>query len=224
MSKYVKDLITKDLRKRLDGVEDALLVDVIGLENNKNVALRQRLRKKNIHLLVVKNSLARRATEGTRLALGVRRREGTLAAVWGGEDIISLAKEVIKIAEDKEFEKFKPKGGVMDGQPLAADQVKAVSKWPSRQEQLSILVGQILSPGAKLSSQLLGAGAKLASQIKKKSEGEDSRVKPVESSDCGSAFNISAIRNPTIRNNKYIHGPSTRKGKHGHVHCDVGIC
>jgi len=35
------------------------------------------------------------------------------------------------------------------------------------------LVGQILSPGANLSSQLLGAGAKLASQIKKKSdEGE----------------------------------------------------
>ena len=35
MSKFVKDLITKDLRKRLDGVEDALLVDVIGLENEQ---------------------------------------------------------------------------------------------------------------------------------------------------------------------------------------------
>ena len=90
--------------------------------------------------------------------------------MWGGEDIISLAKEVINIAEDKEFEQFTPKGGVMDGQPLAGDQVKAVSKWPSRQEQLSILGGQILSAGAKLSGQLLGAGSKLASQIKKKSE------------------------------------------------------
>ncbi len=96
-----------------------------------------------------------------------------MALVWGGEDIISLAKEVVKIAEDKEFEPFTPKGGVMDGQPLAADQVKAVSKWPSRKEQLSILSGQILSPGAKLSGQLLSAGSKLASQIKKKSEGEE---------------------------------------------------
>ncbi|MEX0611335.1 MAG: 50S ribosomal protein L10, partial [Pirellulales bacterium] len=144
MSKFVKELITKDLRKRLDGVEDVLLVDVIGLENNKNVALRQRLRQKNIHLLVVKNSLARRATEGTRLAPAFETAEGTMALVWGGEDIIALAKEVVKIAADKEFEKFKPKGGVMDGQPLGADQVKAVSKWPTRQEQLSILVGQIL--------------------------------------------------------------------------------
>ena len=38
MSKFVKDLITKDLRKRLDGVDDALLVNVIGLTNDKNVA------------------------------------------------------------------------------------------------------------------------------------------------------------------------------------------
>ena len=51
-----------------------------------------------------------------------------------------------------------------------ADQVKAVSKWPTRTEQLSILSGQILSVGSKLSSQLISAGSKLASQIKKKSE------------------------------------------------------
>jgi ribosomal protein L10 len=170
MSKLVKDLITKDLRKRLEGVEDALLVDVIGLENNKNVALRQRLRQKKIHLLVVKNSLARRATEGTRLAPAFETAEGTMAVVWGGEDIISLAKEVVKITEDKQFERVSAKGGVMDGQPLSSAQVKEVSKWPSRLEQLSILSGQILSPGATLSAQLLSAGSKLASQIKKKSE------------------------------------------------------
>ena len=93
-----------------------------------------------------------------------------MALIWGGEDIISLAKEVIQIAEDKEFEPFAPKGGVMDGQPLPADQVKAVSKWPSRQEQLSILVGQILSAGATLSASCSAPGSKLASQIKKKSE------------------------------------------------------
>jgi large subunit ribosomal protein L10 len=170
MSKYVKDLITKDLRNRLNGVEDALLVDVVGMKNEKSVQLRQRLRQKNIRLMVVKNSLARRATEDTRLASAFESSEGTLALLWGGEDVISLAKEVVRISEMKEFEPFKPKGGAMDGQPLSADQVKAVSKWPSRQEQLSILSGQILSPGAKLSSQLLSSGARLASQIKKQGE------------------------------------------------------
>jgi large subunit ribosomal protein L10 len=172
MSKFVKDLITKDLRTRLNGVEDALLVDVIGLKNDKNVALRQRLRKKNIQLLVIKNSLARRATEGTRLERAFEDTHGTMALIWGGEDIISLAKEVIKITEEKGYETVTAKGGVMDGQPLAADQVKAVSKWPNRKEQLSILSGQILSVGATLSGQLLSCGSKLASQIKKKSEEE----------------------------------------------------
>jgi large subunit ribosomal protein L10 len=172
MSKFVKDMITKDLRNRLEGIDDALLVDVIGLKNDKSVALRQRLRKKNIHLLVIKNSLAARATQGTRLEKAFENSAGQMALIWGGEDIISLAKEVISITEDKEYEVVKPKGGVMDGQPLAADQVKAVSKWPNRLEQLSILSGQILSPGATLSAQLLSAGSKLASQIKKKSEEE----------------------------------------------------
>ena len=95
------------------------------------------------------------------------------AVVWGSEDIVSLAKVVTKVLDDKQFEQVKPKGGVMGGARLGADDIKKVSKWPSRAEQLSILVGQILSPGATLSAQLLGPGAKLASQIKKKSEGED---------------------------------------------------
>lgn len=167
MSKFVKDLIIKDLRNRLDGVEDALLVDVIGMENERAVQLRQRLRQKNIQLLVVKNSLARRATEGTRLGAAFGGVSGTMALVWGGEDVVSLAKEVTQISEMKEFEPFKPKGGAMEGQPLTADQVRAVSKWPNRLGQLSILSGQILSPGATLSAQLLSPGAKLASQIEK---------------------------------------------------------
>jgi ribosomal protein L10 len=173
MSKYVKDLITQDLRRRLDGVTDALLVDVISLENNKTVTLRQRLRAKKINLLVVKNSLARRATEGMSLAPAFEGAEGTLALIWGGDDIVSLAKEIIALAENKDFEKFTAKGGVMDGQRLSAAQVKDVSKWPSRQEQLSILVGQILSPGATLSGQIVATGAKLASQLQKKGEEPD---------------------------------------------------
>ena len=172
MSKYVKDLMTRELTERWSGVSDALVVDIVGMEMNMNVALRKRLRQKNIHLMVVKNSLARRASEGTTLAPAFEGAEGALAVVWGGEDIISLAKEVIAIADGKDFTHFAPKGGVMDGAQLTADEVKAVSKWPSRGEQLSLLMGQILSPGMKLSAQLLGPGRKLASQIEKKGEGE----------------------------------------------------
>lgn len=170
MSKYVKDLITNDVRKRLDGVENALLVNVIGLKSDQSVALRKKLREKQIKLLVIKNSLARRAAEGTSLAPAFEGAKGTLALVWGSEDVVSLAKEIVKIAGDAAFAPFEVKGGAMDGQSLTADEATAVSKWPSRQEQLSLLVGQILSPGAMLSSQLLSPARKLASQVKKKGE------------------------------------------------------
>ena len=76
--------------------------------------------------MVVKNSLARRATEGTRLDAAFESIDGTMAIVWGGEDIVSLAKEVVSIAGmTRTSSQFAPKGGVMDGQPLTADQVKA---------------------------------------------------------------------------------------------------
>ena len=172
MSKYVKDLIAGDLRQRLDGVDNMLLVDVVGMPNNENVTLRRELRQKQIELLVVKNSLARRATVGTPLEPAMVGVEGTVALVWGAADVVSLAKEVMRLAGNDQFAPFAPKGGVMDGQQLSADEVKAVSKWPSREEQISILVGQILSPGAQLASQLTSIGGKLASQIEQKSKEE----------------------------------------------------
>ncbi len=173
MSKYLKNLMADHLKSRLDGVNDMLVVDVMGMNSELTAALRKTLRQKKITLLVVKNSLARRATEGTALAPAFEGVEGSAAVVWGSEDIVSLAKEINRIAQDKAFEPFVAKGGVMDGSKLSAAQVAQVSKWPSRAEQLSILVGQILSPGATLSAQLLSPGAKLASQVKKKSEGEE---------------------------------------------------
>ena len=173
MSKYVKELITQDLKNRLDGADSAMLVNVVGMPNEQNVALRRQLREKKIHLMLVKNSLARRATEGTCLAPAFEETEGSLAVLWGGEDAVFLAKEVMRLAALKEFAPFAPRGGVMDGQRLSPEEVQQVSKWPSREEQLSILSGQILSVGANLSAALLGPGKKLNSQLKKKGEGAE---------------------------------------------------
>lgn len=170
MSKYVKDLVARDLACRLEGVDDAVLVNVIGLDANQTVVLRKQLREKDIHLMVVKNSLAKRATEGTPLSAAFDGIEGSLAIAWGGEDFISLVKEVAALDKGTAYEKFQAKGGVMDGEHLTADKVKEIAKWPNRLEQLSILMGQILSPGANLLAQMTAPGGALASQIKQKSE------------------------------------------------------
>lgn len=173
MSKFLKDMVSKHYARRLEGVDDALLVNVIGLDVVQSNALRKQLREKDIHLMVVKNSLARRATEGTSLGPAFEGAAGALALIWGGEDLISLAKEVVKLHTDDDFKQFEARGGVMDGEPLTAERVQEISRWPSRAEQLSILSGQILSVGAKLSAQLIGPGSALASQVKQKADEEE---------------------------------------------------
>lgn len=173
MSKYVKNLITEHLRQRLTGVNDALVVNMIGLGATADTLLRAELRKKNIQVVVVKNSLAARATAGTALAPLFDGVTGTAAICWGAEDIVSLAKQVTQLVKDVRFPAFTARAGVMDGQRLNESQVADVSKWPSRTEQLSLLVGQILSPGANLLSQLTSAGGALASQIEQKSQGDE---------------------------------------------------
>ncbi len=142
------------------------MADVIGMDANTTSSLRKRLREKNISLMVVKNSIARRATEGTSLAPAFEGLNGTAAMLWGADDFVSLVKEVVALDKDEEdFEKFAARGGVMDGEALDSDKVKEISKWPSREEQLSMLVGQILGPGSTLAAQLIGPGGSLASQI-----------------------------------------------------------
>jgi len=170
MSKFVKDLLTRDLRNQLSGVGDALLVNVIGLDAIRTTKLRGELRKKNIKLEVIKNSMARRATEGTPLAPAFEGLEGTLAIVCGADDFVSLTKEVVRLTEAKEFEGFQARGGAMDGAKLSTAEVKDVSKWPTRQEQLSLLVVQILGPGSRLASQLNAGGGALVSQVKTHAE------------------------------------------------------
>ena len=82
MSKYVKNLVADHIRNRLAGVSDALLVNVIGLESNLGMKLRDELRAKNINLLVVKNSLAARAVAGTPLAPLFEDVTGSAAICW----------------------------------------------------------------------------------------------------------------------------------------------
>jgi large subunit ribosomal protein L10 len=165
MSKAIKDMLVDDLKHRLREVGDVIVVSLGKLDAQKTTALRQSLRKKQIHLQLVKNSLARRATAGTPLEPAMENAAGMLALAWGGEDVVDLAKELDRISGDKQFEGFECRGGALDGGRLGADDVKRVAKWPTRGEQLSILSGQISSLASVLAGQILSAGGTLAGQI-----------------------------------------------------------
>jgi len=176
MSKYVKQLISDDIAKRLEGVNDAFLVSLVGMNTNINNQLRTALAEKQIHLMIVKNSLAQRALKNTRLAAMFDNITGSCAVCWGANDVVGLAKEIVRLSKERQFKEFKLCGGAMDGEALTAEQAVEVSKWPSREEQISLLVGQIVGVGAVLSGQLVGPGSMLASQVKQLAEKDGETV------------------------------------------------
>ncbi len=173
MSKVVKKLVSRDISSRLKGVNDAIVANIVGMTGEENYNIRKTLRDQGIGLMVVKRTMAARATDGTSLRPAFDKQAGSMAVIWGCEDFVSLTRTITKLVNSGQFPKLEIKGGVMDGDALTADQVKKVSKWPSRQEQISLLVGQILSPGATLSGQLVGPARKIAGQVKKLIENQE---------------------------------------------------
>ena len=99
----------------------------------------------------------------------------TGAICWGAEDIVSLAKEVTRLAEDKDLAPFSARGGVMDGEPLSADQVRADQQVAQPRGAVDAAGGADPRPGRRLAAQLNGPGGALASQIAQKGEEEERR-------------------------------------------------
>lgn len=172
MSKYVKELLISDIRQKIGDSRDMLVLNTSKIDAITANKLRIALGKKQIRLLSVKNTLAKKALSEVGISALDPFLDGPSTLVWGGEDVVALSKEIAKWAKD--LEKLEIKGGAVEGTPLTAAQVDQLSKSPSREELLGQIVGLILSPGAQLSAALLGPGAKLASQVKKMADKEGS--------------------------------------------------
>lgn len=164
MSKRVKDMVVSDIRGRIRGVRDMLVVNSSKLDAITDNRLRLSLRKKSITTLTVRNTLAKKALADEGVTGLDPYLEGPSTLIWGGEDIVALSKEIAKWAKD--LEPLQIKGGTSEGTSLSAAAVDQLSKSPGRMELIGQIVGLALSPGAQLAAALLGPGGKIAGQIK----------------------------------------------------------
>jgi large subunit ribosomal protein L10 len=171
MSRAVKDMMIDAIRERVGDTRDFLVIDSSRLDALTDNRFRLTLQERGISVLRVKNTLAEQALQ--QLGTGSIRHigGGPSALVWGGEDAVALSKEITRWA--RELEPLEIKGASIDGQPLDAKQVEALSKSPGRLELLSQLSGLLLSPGARLAGALLGPGGTLQGQIKAMSEADE---------------------------------------------------
>ena len=145
MSKPVKQMIIDEYRRRFDGVEGGVVIEIRGMEATENNRFRNELRKKEIRVAVLKNSLAKKAfADGPLEALGTAI-VGPAALVWGAESPVDVARELVDWA--KNVEQLELKAALLDGEFFEGPQgVKRLSGFPTRDEAQANVVSLLLSP------------------------------------------------------------------------------
>ena len=164
MSYLVKNLVQNEYEKVFSDISEFVVVDLTGVSGVDNNILRGELKKKGIHMTVVKNSLMRMALQ----KMGMDAACGVFAVVsctiaYGGDSVVDIAKEVFDWA--KKVKAIPPKGAYVDGMLMPAGGVKELSKMPSRVELQGQVVQIALTPGANVAGALLGPGGVIAGCI-----------------------------------------------------------
>lgn len=133
----------EDLHARLKSSAVVILTDYKGLSVTEMNALRRQLRDKGVQCKVAKNTLLRRAAEGTDTALIIEHLTGPNAIVSSTDDPVAPAKVLCDFAKD--HDKLDIKAGVMGGRVLDAASIQRLSDMPSRETLLGSLLGTLVA-------------------------------------------------------------------------------
>lgn len=132
------------IASKLTSSPTTVVADYRGLNVAQVTELRKQLREAGVEFQVLKNSLVRRATEGTELTALNDILTGPTAVAFSGEDAVAPAKILNDFA--KKNDALKLKGGVVEGKVVGMDQIKALAELPSREGLLSMLLSVLQAP------------------------------------------------------------------------------
>jgi large subunit ribosomal protein L10 len=122
----------------------AFLISYQGIKVNDVTELRARVRAAGGSYEVVKNTLALLAIEGKPLGALKDTFTGALAVVYTEGDPVAVAKALTEFAKTVPAVVFR--GGMVDGKPIAANEVEQIAKLPSREELIAKLLFLLQSP------------------------------------------------------------------------------
>lgn len=165
MSKPVKEMITAEYERRFADLSGALVIDIRGIGANDNNGLRLSLAEKSICITVVKNTLAAKAFQGTPLESLGPALEGPCAIAYGADSVVEVARELVDWA--RKIDKLDLKGAVLDGTYFDGDTgVKALSRYPTREEAQAKVVQLVLSPARNVVGCATSPGSTLLGIVK----------------------------------------------------------
>ena len=140
----LKQPVVQAIAEDVKDAQAVVLVDYRGLTVAEDTAMRKELREAGVIYKVCKNTMMRRAFEGTEFAGLDEYLEGPSAIAISKDDATAPARIICKFA--KEAKALEVKAGVIEGTVYDANGIVELSKVPSREELLSKLLGSIQSP------------------------------------------------------------------------------
>lgn len=184
MSKVIKQMQVDSLKSTFKDVRDLVVLSIKGLSAQSDWFLRAALRKKKIHLQLVKNSYSRRVLDdlGIKIPAESPIWTGNTVFAWGGSSVSELSRSIEgELKAPKTAAQFKDKvtvkGAVADGQVVSFDMAL---KMPTRQEAIARVLALALSPASRLVSAFKGPAGNVAGQVKTISEKKEEAPAPSE--------------------------------------------
>ncbi|AHF96678.1 50S ribosomal protein L10 [Desulfurella acetivorans A63] len=154
MKKEKKIEIVETIRKNLENAQAVFLVDYSGVDVKTLESVREQVKELGDSFNVIKNTLVAKATQDTKWSNILGLLEGPNAFAVSYNDPVALAKVLLKA--EKNIEKLQLKSAVMYGSVFNHDQIEAISKLPSREILLSMLLGVLNAPARGFVSALAG--------------------------------------------------------------------
>ncbi len=152
MNKTEKQVNIDQMHSEFQDLKNAVLMDFRGLKVVEVTELRRGVRKLSSRYLVVKNTLAKKASEDSDVREVSKLFQGPTAIAYTKSDVVALAKYLLEFAKTHPNLVFK--GALVDGKAVSAEQLDAISKLPGRPELLGKLIYLLKAPVTNLATLL----------------------------------------------------------------------